>query len=631
MRDEGRFSLDEWLITNESGSFAMGSPDRVPRRRYHGMLVADTAYFPERQHLLADVTEVLHLDDQVYELGNFQYKDVVHPHGYRHLTGFSHEPIPCWTYDCDGVILHRRLVLHPEINAVRLEYTFENAPEDARVVLYPMFTGRSAHDLQRENAILDGRAIVENDRVTFKFYKRLPELYIRVSPDTPFQMRGFWNNKVTYLEEFYRGYADHEDLFCPGHFVLERFNKNGTFSLEVGISEEVDGPLNFPRKKAVDRSPLETLAEAASSFIVQPYEEESNIQAGYPWLGCYGRETFVALPGLTLARDRADLATEVLDTWSDRLKNGLIPDVLAYEATDDEVYSVDPSLWFIRAVQQVEQHAGVEAVSDWEPVVLDILDTIRRQKLKSIHIRPSGLLYASSSPRPLTWMNAVVDGRPVTPRSPFAVEVNALFYNAIRYAMTLAERRDDRDFVTRWKPVASALKKTFIDAFWLKDAGYLADAHSGSRQDTSLRPNQLIAMMGPYHLVSREQGASILKHVRGSLLTPLGLRSLAPEDPAYHGSCFGHQDARNEARHQGSIWPWFLGPYVDAVLYVEGEAPARAEATRIRDEVALHLKTAGLGTISQMLDGNSPHIPRGAPSFAPSVAELYRILHLIDG
>ncbi len=616
----------EWLIANRLGDFAMGTPERLPARKYHGLLVARLECYEEPHHLFAEVNEVLRLGTQTYALGCFQYDGAIHPQGFQHLEAFNAEPAPTWRYRLGDALLTRRLRLHPETHQVRLEYELENAGSDAELLLFPYFTCRNAHHLHYENAVLDGRVAEEEGLVRLRFYRGFPGLFMQTAPHARFQADGFWNYRVCYEEEAARGYLGKEDYFCPGHFSHPMGEKD-LFRLDVGVWPEDKSlpPFPAPSAKPLGQGLVARLERAADAFVIRPGRGYASVVAGYPWFGEWGRDTFISLAGLTLARGKRGLAARVLDTFRKRLKHGLIPNILARDPMASNGYSVDASLWFIRAVQEYEAHAGAEKVKRWEPVVLDMLNTMLQHKVKSIHVRPSGLLYASSHPRPLTWMDARVDGIAVTPRSPFAVDVNALFYNAVRYALEIAKRRGRRDFVQIWRRIAASLRVTFQEAFWLEEAGYLADSHNGAEPEPSLRPNQLLALALPFRVVSKSKGRSILKIVRARLMTPYGPRTLDPEDPAYQGKCAGDVASRDRAYHQGTVWPWLLGPYFDAVLNVEGPAKARKVIASILQAFERHLDRACLGQVSEIFDGDAPHHPRGAPAQAWSLAELLRI------
>jgi len=617
----------EWLLTNDLGSFAMGTPERAPKRKYHGLLIARTPQFDDPHHVLADVAETLAFPGGECPLAVFQYIDAIAPRGHELIAGFNHDPEPVWTYACGDIRVERRLSLHPRRNAVRLTYQVAGAPRGTRFSLNPYFSCRNAHALQQENGVLDGRPVRKDDRILFRFYNGFPEIYVTPPQGAMFETNGFWNRRVVYFEEMARGYDFREDLFCPGGFHLF-ISGEAAFEIEIGLTGE-GADTAFKRAPNADGGDLiARLERAAEAFLIQPGDSYASVIAGFPWFGEWGRDAFVSLPGLALARGDLDLAARMLGAYQARLRKGLAPNVLSKTPENSDLNSVDASLWYIRAVQRLEEAGGPDRVSRFEETVFEILESLRSRRHRCIHVRPSGLLYASSMPRPLTWMDAFFDGQAITPRSPFAVEVNALFYNAVRYALQLAERRRQPGFLEVWRPIAKSLKSVFNDIFWLPDQQYFADAHSGHEPDAAFRPNQLLALALPFRLATKEQGRAVLRKVRQRLLTPYGLRSLSPEDPRYRPVYVGDPLSRDLAYHQGAVWPWLLGPYIDAVLNIEGRAAAKRAISKILAPFEAHLDESCLGQISEIFDGDPPHAPRGAPAQAWSVAELLRIARL---
>ena len=615
----------EWLVTNSLGSFAMGTPQRLPERKYHGLLMAKSPVFADPHAVLNEINEVLLLPEGGVELAAFHYGKSIHPQGFQHLTGFEMDPQPQWKYQIGDIRVKRSLRLHPRRNSVILDYEIEGAPKGSELLLYPYFSCRRVHDLASENALLDGRHRQKGTRLFFKFYKAFPEVFVDC-PQGRFELSGFWNQNIHYPEEERRGYEQKEDVFCPGAFRIG-VAEQPRVSLVAGLVEDGPGSPILPKipAKSQGRGIKKRLEHAAESFLIEPEKGRTSIVAGYPWFGEWGRDTFIALPGLVLARGEHQRAYEILKHYASHLKEGLVPNVLGRNPEESDGNSIDASLWFIRAMQMLEATAGPECVQDLAPVLFELLETILKGKRRGIHVRPSGLLYTSAFPRPLTWMDAMVDQLAVTPRSPFAVDVNALFHNGICYALTWAKRLDRSDFSAIWTPLRDKLADTFREAFWLEEEGYLADAHDGLEPDPSFRPNQLLALALPHPLLAKAEGAQVLAAVRKRLLTPFGLRTLDPDDPAYRGTCVGTQPERDAAYHQGTVWPWLLGMFWDAVAYVEGAAAANKEAKRLLKPFVKHLEQGCLGQVSEIFDGDAPHKPRGAPAQAWSVAELLRI------
>lgn len=618
----------EWLLTNARGAFAMGTPARLPLRKYHGLLIARIRGFPEPLHILAEVGETARLGEVERELGAFRYRDATHPKGFELLRSFQPRPLPVWTYDLGGATLTRTLALHPHRPMAEIRYRL-SGEEPAELRLFPFFSARSVHALSHENPFLCGQGASAPDGLRLAFYPGFPDLRVRTSPASPLERDGFWNRSVLYEEEVGRGYDGLEDLFCPGGFRLG-LKPGEEVSLEVEVLAGAVEPPAAPRPAPKeDRSLVPRLEEAAEDFLVETEPGRASVIAGYPWFGEWGRDTFVALPGLLLARGEMDRAAAVFDFHGRFLKEGLVPNILGADPSSSDAHSVDATLFFIRALRMGEAQARRLGRPDWAGPWgeggLALLDALEGNRSGFVRVESSGLLWADARPRALTWMDASVDGTAVTPRAPYAVELNALFYDAVLYGLDWAKRLGHHAFVRRWEDVAQAFPETFRARFWLPDRGYLADAHDGEAPDEALRPNQLFALATAKPLLEPEEARSVLRTVRERLLTPYGLRTLAPDHPSYRGTCQGVQRERDLAYHQGTVWPWLMGPYADAVLAVEGPARFKAEVAPFLRSVRGHLDEACLGQVSEIFDGDAPHAPRGAPAQAWSVGEALRV------
>ncbi|MCB9931894.1 MAG: glycogen debranching enzyme family protein [Planctomycetes bacterium] len=621
--------MHEWIRTNRLGSFAMGTPQRLPERKYHGLLVLRRAGLIEPLHVLSDVNEVIVSGGKTFELASWHYANTDHPRGFEHQKAFNPAG-PSWQYECGEVTLVRSLELAPDRNELRIHYHLNGAAPGAELRLSPLFTARGVHQLAYENPFLDGRAHPAERGVQFRLYRELPAIDCLCEPAAEFVPAGFWNRKVKYPEEARRGYPDQEDLFCPGYFrVALQADTRLTFTLRLPgeaaeLSAEPGQAPEFADPAVQDFA--DALARAASQFV---YHESASGQpgiiAGYPWFGEWGRDTLIALPGLLLETGCIELAAAILDRFAACRRDGLIPNLLGDSPESSDWFSVDASLWFIRAVQDLHTRAGKSAAGRWFPVVFDILDKLRNGT-PGVCVSDNGLLSVDLRPRPGTWMDAQIDGHAVTPRAPFAVELNALFFNAVQYALRLARQDGEVAFLEGWSPVQALLEDNFERVFWLEDAGYLADSYDGVNSDVSLRPNQLLAASLPFKLISRPHARRMLEAVTRELRTPFGLRTLAPGHELYRGQISGKQAERDRAYHNGTVWPWLLGPYVDAVEYALGEQWAREEITRIAEDFRPHLDDACVGQVSEIFDGDAPYTPRGAPAQAWSVAELLRVV-----
>jgi predicted glycogen debranching enzyme len=623
--------LREWIATNNLGDFAMGTISRINTRKYHGLLsVRNCSETPI--HALAEVAEVLVCGDERFELGSFQYgHGLVHPHGHRHLTRFNGSSGPSWFYSCGARHVLRRLDLLPDRHVVRLTWEIAGAKSGDVLLLYPHFTMRGIHECARENAFLLGKPHAEHDMTVFQFYPDLPEIGLRVSPSAELEAAGFWNQRVFYAEEQRRGYDAHEDLFCPGA-VKVPVQPDTKIVMEVGM------PSDLLESKAVeplgpsDAAPiLETrLSEGAEQFLFENAARQPGVVAGLPWFGEWSRDTMVSLEGLLLARKQFNRAAAIIERYAQSRENGLLPNILGAVPSQNAGVAPDASLLLIRVLQQVEAASGHAAAERWLPAAFEIMEALASQRVHGIGVTPEGLLAADRDGEALTWMDVKVDGKPLTPRAPYAVELNALYYNALRFTLEAARRSGHEAFVERFSPLTAQFEQAFMAMFWSEERGWFADSHDGHRADFSLRPNQLFAISLPYSCASHQQALGVLKHVREKLLTPRGLRTLASDEPGYHGRCEGSHNERDAAYHNGTVWPWLLMPYLDAVAAHEGAQDAAQEAARLLHGFAGHLDEACVGQVSEIFDGDEPHTPRGAPAQAWSVAALLSIARHLE-
>lgn len=615
---------NEWIVANQQGSYAAGTPGRKPSRKYHCLLISRVAYYDDPHAVVAEVNEVVTVGDVDHALGAFRYDNTTHPRGFEYQTDFHADPEPTWTYRIGAVQIQRQLRLHPTRNVARLIYRFSGVTEPIRLRLFPYLNCRNVHSLHRENSTID-RSIAQNGPfVTTRPYEGFPELFFQLDPPGLFQGDAFWNRNVHYLQEYARGYDYREDLYCPGHFQIDQTD-DGEICLTFGFIGELNHDGSLDKAPAAAKTLRNRLHRAAAAFLIRRGDGDRSILAGYPWFGECTRDALIALPGLTLARGKPAAAVNVLDTFAKHLLRGLLPLALGRDRHHDTEFSVDGTLLFIHAVQQVAAVEGEAIFARYAEPVLTILRTFLDHGAIAVHVRPEGLLYASSKPRPLTWMDATIAGEPVTPRSPYAVELNALFFNAMQVGLHLLQKGEDPDLAQRLQRRVRNFATHFNAVFWNDDLGYLADSHSGQVQNMSLRPNQLFALALPYRVITVEQGGSVLAVVREHLLTPRGLRSLAPQDHRYVGHYGGGPVSRDRAYHQGCVWPWLFGPYVDAVRNIEGDRAALTEIDRILTDMTPHLDEAGIGFVSELFDGDAPHQPGGSPAQACSVAELLRL------
>jgi predicted glycogen debranching enzyme len=401
--------------------------------------------------------------------------------------------------------------------------------------------------------------------------------------------------------------------------------------MSVSTKEEKHAGLKSKFTRAVatkiPRSSFGNCLRNAAQQFIEKRGENTNIIAGYPWFGSWGRDTFIALPGLALARTSEDLYAAVLDTQVKRMKGGLFPNM---GDNDNPAFnSVDAPLWFFQALHSY----GLDHKDTWKrygSAMKDVLNAYRSGTSFGIHMRENGLVYAGVPGKALTWMDAVVDGVPVTPRDGYAVEINALWYNAVCYSIDCARAGRDRTFVKEWESLPELIKRSFIETFWDEEHGYLADyVNDSEMRNMEVRPNMVMAASLPYTMLTIDQMKRMLDIVSRMLVTPRGLRTLSPSEEGYKGIYCGDQKTRDRAYHQGTVWPWLIGPFCDGWLRVYGESGV-ARVRKLIMGFEETLTEAGISTVSEIYDGDPPHSPRGAISQAWSVGEILRIFTLLE-
>jgi predicted glycogen debranching enzyme len=466
--------------------------------------------------------------------------------------------------------------------------------------------------------------------IKIRMYDGFPSLHMQLSCKAEFVPVPDWYLGVEYVEEQKRGYDYSEDLFVPGFFETTA-SKGDVIVFSVSTKEEKHAGLKakFTRTIAtkIPRSNFGNCLRNAAQQFIEKRGDDTNIIAGYHWFGSWGRDTFISLPGLALARTSEDLYAAVLDTQVRRMKGGLFPNM---GDNDNPAFnSVDAPLWFFQALWSY----GLEPKETWKrygAAMKDVLNAYRSGTSFGIHMRENGLIYSGAPGKALTWMDAVVNGVPVTPRDGYAVEINALWYNAVCYSLDCARGAHDRAFVREWEKLPELISTSFNETFWDEEHGYLADYVNDSEMRNMLvRPNMVIATSLPYTMLTREQMKSILDIVNRMLVTPRGLRTLSPSEEGYKGIYCGDQDTRDRAYHQGTVWPWLMGPFCDGWLRVYGEGGV----SRVRKLIMGFEETlteAGISTISEIYDADPPHSPRGAISQAWSVGEILRIFTLLE-
>ncbi|MFY9559857.1 MAG: amylo-alpha-1,6-glucosidase [Terriglobales bacterium] len=631
----------EWLETNGLGGFASSTIIGLNTRRYHGLLVAATKPPVGRLVLLSKLEETLLIDGPTFDLSANRYPGVVHPEGFRYLKQFRLDPFPVFTYEVEGIEIEKTVFMVQGENSTVIHYQLGNnnhpeSPKDLRLEIRPLIAFRDYHGTTHENGALN--PAVEEDRglAAVAPYQGLPTLYLAHNA-SQLQKTGDWYRNFEYDAERERGLDFAEDLFNP--FVL-RFDLRSHRHASVIASTEPRDVTRVAeyrqaeitrRRNAVVSSPIEdnfaqTLACAADQYIVSRGDQKTVI-AGYHWFSDWGRDTMIALPGLTLPTGKHEVARSILRTFAKHVDQGMLPNRFPDADETPEYNTVDATLWFFEAARAYLAYTGdLEFVrSELYPVFADIISWHARGTRYGIKVDASGLLASGEPGVQLTWMDAKVGDWVVTPRRGKPVEIQALWYNALRIMEDLAGRLGDEASQKRYRRMATVASWSFNRLFWNEKDGCLYDVVNGGPPDASIRPNQIFAVSLPHSLLTPERARNVVEKVQEHLLTPYGLRSLAPSDPQYRGRYTGGPAERDGAYHQGTVWPWLLGPFITAYVKVHnGSQAARTQAAEWLEPLHDHLSDGGLGHISEIFDGDAPHRPCGCIAQAWSVAEVLR-------
>lgn len=625
----------EWLETNGIGGFACGTISGANSRRYHGLLTAATRPPLGRVTMLSKFEETLFIDGAAYELSANQYPGAVYPEGFRYLTGFSLDPFPVWSFEVDGLRLRKKIFMPHGANAVICRWEAARGPGGRRVEieLKPLLSFVDYHRLQHEDQNFDPRFEAAGDRVTIHPYREMPPLFFTHNA-RQVETTGFWYRNFEYAIEKERGFDHSEDLFQP--FSMR-------FGLETGADVIIStDDIDPPEADALESAELERRAElietagaedgfsmqlalSADQFIAARGDGQTVI-AGFPWFSDWGRDTMIALPGLTLATGRVGIAKSILLEFSNHISRGMLPNRFPDAGDEAEYNTVDATLWYFEAIRAYGEKTG-----DYEFIrehlyhkLAGIITWHLRGTRYAIHVDTDGLLYAGEPGVQLTWMDAKIGDLVITPRTGKAVEIQALWYNALKIMADLAARFREDDGAAQYEAMAGTARESFNALFWNEDEQCLFDVVENGSRDASVRPNQVFAAGLHYPILDEEKARKVVDKVEAELLTSVGLRSLSPRDPAYAPIYIGSPFERDSAYHQGTVWGWLVGGFVDAYRRVYPERKERIEGflAGFRE----HLAEACIGQISEIFDAEAPHIPRGCFAQAWSVAEVLRVL-----
>lgn len=622
----------EILRTNRSGAYHCTTIVDCNTRKYHGLLVIPVPELDNENHvLLSSLDEIVIQHGAEFNLGLHKYQgNNFSPKGHKYIREFDCEKVSTTFYRVGGVILKKEKVFVHHEDRILIRYTLVEAHSDTILRFRPFLAFRSVRQLTHENAQAsrDYREVINGIKTCM--YPGYPELFMQFSKPVKFIFSPNWYRNLEYPKEQERGYTGNEDLYVPGYFEVP-IEKGESIVFSGGISSIDPEKLLSDFQQEVDkRIPRDSFIHCLYNSAHQFHNKQGNryyILAGYPWFKCRARDMLISLPGLTLAIDEFEQFDKDMATMQEALydfMNGRVSACKIYEIDQPDIL-----LWTIWALQQYAKMVSKEqCYAKYGKLIENILSYIRGRKHVNLSLHDNGLLYVKGIERPVTWMNSMINGRPVVPRTGYVVEINALWYNALKFAADLAINAGNTNYANSLEDQANITGQSFVNTF-LNEYGYLFDYVDGVMMDWSVRPNMIFTVAFDYSPLTTQQKKRVLDIVTRELLTPKGLRSLSPKSGGYNPNYVGAQTQRDLAYHQGTAWPWLEGFYFEAYLKIykmSGISFVERQLIAFEDELNCHC----IGTIPELFDGNPPFKGRGAVSFAMNVAEILRILKLLN-
>ena len=623
----------ELLRTNRSGAYSCSTIVDCNIRKYHGLLVVPVPELDDENHVLLssfDVTVIQH--GAAFNLGLHKYQgNNYSPNGHKYIREFDCDKVPTTLYRVGGVVLKKEILFQHYEDRLLIRYTLVDAHSATTLRFRPFLAFRSVRQFTHENSTASREYQAVDNGIKTCMYAGYPDLYMQFSKKNEFIFQPDWYRGVEYPKEQERGYASNEDLYVPGYFEL-KIKKGESVVFAASTSEiKTSGLKKLFDEEVSQRNPRDTffhcLVNAAHQFHIRTKKDERYLLAGYPWFKCRARDTFIALPGLTLSIEEQDYFELVMQTAEKELRQ-----FMEGKPKTGKIYEMeqpDVPMWCIWAIQQYAKEAGKErCLKLYGKLVLDIIDYLKAGKHPNLTVEENGLVRTEGRDKAVTWMNSTANGRPVVPRTGFIVEFNALWYNALKFAANVAAELNKSKVAEDLEKRAELAGASFVDTF-LNEYGYLYDYVDGNMIDWSVRPNMIFPVAFDYSPLNQQQKKSVLDICTRELLTPKGLRSLSPKSGGYNPMYVGPQTQRDYAYHQGTAWPWLGGFYMEACLKLYKRSRLsfiERHLVGYEDEMNYHC----LGTISELFDGNPPFHGRGAMSFAMNVGEVLRTLELLE-
>jgi len=622
----------EVLRSNRSGAYSCSTILDCNTRKYHGLLVVPVPELDDENHVLLsslDCTVIQHGAE--FNLGLHKYQgDNFSPRGHKYIREYDCQQVPTTIYRVGGVFLKRELMFQHFEDRVLIRYTLLDAHSKTTLRLQPWLAFRSVREFTHENPRANRDYQEVKNGIKTCMYPGYPELYMQLNKKAEWVFRPDWYRGVDYPKETERGYASNEDLYVPGYFEFD-IKKGESIVFSAGIKECNPSKLKELADFEVNiRTPRDNfyhcLVNSAHQFI-NYREGETYILAGYPWFKCRARDMFISLPGLTLTNDEIDHFEKVMVTAEKGIRefiNDKPLNVRIYEMEHPDVL-----LWAVWCIQQYCKFVGMDkGIQKYGQLLRDIMEWLIAGKHPNLYIHENGLVYSNGRDKAITWMNSSQNGHPIVPRSGYIVEFNALWYNALMFSANVCRHMNDLNEAASLETMAEKTKKNFVDTF-LNDFGYLLDYVDGTNVDWSVRPNMIFACAFDYSPLDAKQKKGVLDMCTKELLTPKGLRTLSPKSGGYNPMYVGPQVQRDYAYHQGTAWPWLAGFYLEACLKVFGYSRVsfvERQLVGYEEELFYHC----IGTLPEVFDGNPPFHGRGAMSFAMNVAEIMRVVKLLD-
>lgn len=614
----------EMLRTNRSGAYNSTTLVDCNTRKYHGQLVIPVPQIDGNKHvLLSSLDETIIQRSAEFNLGVHQYEGGhFSPNGHKYIREFTCELISKTIYRVGGVIISKERLMVSNQSRTITKYTLLQAHSATTIRFKPFLAFRSVHELCVANDVASTQAIPATKGAAFCLYEPYPTLYLQFSKQPHYHHQPHWYNHLLYAKEQERGYPCTEDLMVPGYFEMP-IKKGESIYFTAGIDEISPAALKkmWENELALRQARVDMyhcLRNAAIQFT-KKVENGVYLLAGYPWFKVRARDQFIAMPGCTLSIGENATFVEMATTAMREIDAFMQGEC---STSINELDAPDALLWFVWSLQQYASMCDI-LPADMQDMVVSIVQYIISQHHPNLFLRKNGLLYVDGTQVPMTWMNATENNQPITPRTGFVVEINALWYNALCFAASLVKKPTLK---IQWQQMAEQVAQSFVDTFW--NGLYLYDYVNGQYRDVEVRPNMILAVSLPFSPLSRQQQKSVLDVCTRELLTPKGLRSLSPKSGYYRPNYVGGMLERNRNYHNGPVWPWFTGSYAEAYLKIHRNSGI-SFVERLLIGMEAEMKKLCVGTLSELHDGNPPYKGHGAMSYAPSVGEILRTLQLI--